>query len=181
MDSANYIGMDLHRATISVAVLNSADKLTMESVIETKGTTILQFSLELCGNLHVTFGEGTCAAWSYDLVLPQVTKVVVCNPRKNAVPRSLMQGDLALTATLCFQSELSATLWFQRPKASGSAPLKTKPLRPSSGQFMVPTTAKLCLKSKFLPSVGPGHGQRLCAFSPPGGFGNRHFPHFLIS
>jgi hypothetical protein len=109
MDSANYIGMDLHRATISVAVLNSADKLTMESVIETRGTTILQFILELCGNLHVTFEEGTCAAWSYDLLLPQVTKVVVRNPRKNGVTRSLMQADLALTATLCFQSEFSAT------------------------------------------------------------------------
>jgi hypothetical protein len=50
MDSANYIGMDLHQATISVAVLNSAGKLMMESVVKTKGGTILQFILGLSRN-----------------------------------------------------------------------------------------------------------------------------------
>jgi hypothetical protein len=33
----------------------------------------------------VTFEEGTCAAWLHDLLKPHVTKVVVCDPRKNAL------------------------------------------------------------------------------------------------
>ncbi len=93
MDSTKYIGMDLHQATISVAVINSAGKLTMESVIETKTATILQFIRGLRGNLHVTFEEGISAAWLYDLVVPHVTKVVVCNPRKNALLKSGNKND----------------------------------------------------------------------------------------
>jgi transposase len=84
MDSAKYIGLDVHQATISVAVMDSAGKLTMESILETKATTILEFIQGLRGSLYVTFEEGTSAAWLYDLLVPHVTKVVVCDPRKNA-------------------------------------------------------------------------------------------------
>jgi hypothetical protein len=56
------IGMDVHTATISVAVLDAAGKLIMESVIETKAGTILQFIRGLRGDLHVTFEEGACGS-----------------------------------------------------------------------------------------------------------------------
>ena len=35
MNQAKYIGMDLHQATISVAVMDSAGKLILESILET--------------------------------------------------------------------------------------------------------------------------------------------------
>jgi len=85
VNSGKYIGMDVHTATISVAVRDAAGKLIMESVIETKASTILQFIRGLRGDLHVTFEEGTWAAWLYDLLKPYVTNVVVCNPRRNAL------------------------------------------------------------------------------------------------
>jgi hypothetical protein len=40
----------------------------------------------------VTF-EGTSAAWLYDLLVPHVTKVVVCNPRENALLKSANKND----------------------------------------------------------------------------------------
>ncbi len=43
MDNTKYIGMDVHRETISIAVLDSAGKLVMESVIETKAITIVEY------------------------------------------------------------------------------------------------------------------------------------------
>jgi len=43
MDSVKYIGMDVLREAISIAVLDSSGKLTTECVIETKASTILQF------------------------------------------------------------------------------------------------------------------------------------------
>ena len=43
MNQAKYIGMDVHQATISVAVMDSAGKLILESILETKAATILQF------------------------------------------------------------------------------------------------------------------------------------------
>jgi len=57
MDNKKYIGMDVHQATISVAVRDSAGNLVMESVIETKGSTILEFLRALRGSLWVTFEE----------------------------------------------------------------------------------------------------------------------------
>ena len=59
----------------------------MEAILETKTETILQFIRGLGGSLHVTFEEGTSAAWLYDLLKPHVTKVVVCDPRKNPLLR----------------------------------------------------------------------------------------------
>ena len=41
--SVKYIGMNVHKDTISIAVMNGEGKLVMESIIETKASTILQF------------------------------------------------------------------------------------------------------------------------------------------
>jgi transposase len=57
----------------------------MESILETKAATVLQFIHGLRGSLHVTFEEGTCAAWLHDLLKPHVTQVLVCDPRRNAL------------------------------------------------------------------------------------------------
>ena len=93
MDSVKYIGMDVHKEAISIAVLNSSGKLVMECVIETKASTILQFIQGLRGSLHVTLEEGTWAAWLYDLLKPHVTKIVVCNPRRNALLKEGSKSD----------------------------------------------------------------------------------------
>jgi len=62
VNSEKYIGLDVHQATISVAVMDSMGKLIMESILETKAATILEFVAGLCGTLSVTFEEGTWAA-----------------------------------------------------------------------------------------------------------------------
>jgi hypothetical protein len=36
MNSEKYIGLDVHQATISMAVLDSSGKLVMESILETE-------------------------------------------------------------------------------------------------------------------------------------------------
>ena len=51
--------MDVHQATISVAVRDAAGKLVMESIVETKAATILQFIQGIHGSLWVIFEEGT--------------------------------------------------------------------------------------------------------------------------
>jgi hypothetical protein len=93
MTSTEYIGMDVHKESISIAVRNAAGKIVMECVIETKASTILQFFDGLRGDVHVTFEEGTWATWLYDLLKPHVTKVVVCDPRRNALLQEGNQND----------------------------------------------------------------------------------------
>src|SRR5256885_4038249 len=93
VNSEKYIGLDVHQATISVAVMDSRGKVVMESILETKASTILEFFAGLRGTLSVTFEEGTWAAWLYDLLNPHVAKVVVCNPRKNALLKDGNKSD----------------------------------------------------------------------------------------
>ena len=93
MGSKKYIGMDVHQATISVAVMNEAGKVVMDSVIETKAGTILELIQGLHGTLWVSFEEGTSAAWLHDLLKPYVAKVVVCDPRKNALLKAGNKND----------------------------------------------------------------------------------------
>jgi len=59
MASTKYVAMDVHTETISVAVLNSLGKVVMESILETKASTLLQFIRGLRGSVLVAFEEGT--------------------------------------------------------------------------------------------------------------------------
>ena len=93
MDSIKYIGLDVHQSTISVAVLDADGKLVMQSVIATHAATILDFLHGLRGTLHLTFEEGTHSAWLYELLVRRVTKLVVCNPRKNALLKAGNKSD----------------------------------------------------------------------------------------
>jgi transposase len=93
MNDAKYIGLDVHQATISVAVRDCTGKLVMEAILETKAETILQFFRGLRGSLHVNLEEGTWAAWLYDLLQPHVTRVVVSDPRKNALLKDGNKND----------------------------------------------------------------------------------------
>jgi transposase len=65
----------------------------MEAILETKAETILQFIQGLRGSLHVTFEEGTCAAWLHDVLKSHVTRVLVCDPRKNALIKAGNKSD----------------------------------------------------------------------------------------
>jgi len=49
MSSEKYIGLDVHQATISVAVMDSQGKVVMESILETKASTLLEFLAGLRG------------------------------------------------------------------------------------------------------------------------------------
>jgi transposase len=91
--TTKYIGMDVHKESISIAVRNAGGKIAMESVIEAKANTILEFIDGLRGEVHVTFEEGTWSEWLYDLLKPHVRKLVVCDPRRNALLKEGNQND----------------------------------------------------------------------------------------
>src|SRR5512147_2327755 len=75
--SVKYIGLDVHQATISIAVLDAHGKLVMQSVIATQTSTILDFIHAVRGDLHIAFEEGTSAHWLYGLLKPHVSSVMV--------------------------------------------------------------------------------------------------------
>ena len=80
MNDEKYIGLDVHQATIVVAVLDSTGKLIMESILETEAATILQFFAGLRGTLSVTFEEGTWSVWLYDLLVQHNESIFLALP-----------------------------------------------------------------------------------------------------
>ncbi len=88
-----YVGMDVHKASIVIAVQNAAGKVVMQSIIETKAQTVRDFVKGLHGTVRLTFEEGVHAAWLYDLTHSLVAEVVVCDPRKNKLLLSGHKSD----------------------------------------------------------------------------------------
>src|SRR6266705_781262 len=78
-----YVGMDVHRASIAIVVLNGAGKVVMQMVTETSAARVREFLKQLGGKVYVTFEEGTQANWLHEIVRPLVTEVIVCDPRQN--------------------------------------------------------------------------------------------------
>jgi hypothetical protein len=52
MTIAKYVGMDVHKESIKIAVMNSSGKFVMECVIETKASMLLQFIDGLRGDVR---------------------------------------------------------------------------------------------------------------------------------
>lgn len=88
-----YVGMDVHRASIVIVVLNGAGKIVMQSVLETGAERVRGFLKQLRGKVYVTFEEGTQANWLYEIVRPLVSEVVVCDPRHNKLLQSGNKND----------------------------------------------------------------------------------------
>lgn len=93
MNSTRYIGLDLHRDTVSAAVLDSDGTLVMQCVLATRAAAIIDFLQGIRGTLHVTFEECNHSAWLYDLLARRVAEVVVCDPRKNKLLKSGNKSD----------------------------------------------------------------------------------------
>jgi len=93
MNSVKHVGLDVHQSTISAAVLDAEGKLVMQSVLATDPAAILGFMDGLRGTVHVTFEEGTHSAWLHGLLARRVERLVVCNPRKNALLKGGSKSD----------------------------------------------------------------------------------------
>jgi len=93
MNESKYVGLDVHQSSTVAAVHKYDGKRLMESVLETQAEAIRSFFKGLTGTIHVTFEEGTQAAWLYDLIKPLVAEVIVCNPRANKLLASGSKSD----------------------------------------------------------------------------------------
>lgn len=93
MNKDKYVAMDVHKASVSVAVRNAEGKIIAESTVETKASTLLSLIRGLEGPIHLTFEEGTQSRWLFDLLSPHVAECVVCDPRKNKLLKEGNKSD----------------------------------------------------------------------------------------
>ena len=88
-----YVGMDVHKVTIVIAVLDVNGKVVSQSIIKTSTHTVRDYLHSLRGEIHVTFEEGNHAAWLYDVIKPLVRHLVVCNPKHNHLLKQGSKND----------------------------------------------------------------------------------------
>jgi len=79
-----YVGIDVHQATLVCAVKDERGRTIIESKVATQREAIVAFLRGLSGRLRVAFEEGTQAQWLYDLIRPLADDVIVCDPRRIA-------------------------------------------------------------------------------------------------
>lgn len=82
--ATQYVGIDVHQATLVCVVKDESGQTTIESKVSTRRDAIENFMRGLGDRIHVAFEEGTQAQWLYELLRPIADRVVVCDPRKIA-------------------------------------------------------------------------------------------------
>jgi transposase len=93
MKCDKYMGMDVHQAMTTVAVLDAEGKVILETMVATEAAGLIRLVQNLNGPLHVTFEETTQAAWLYEVLRSFVAEVIVCDPRRNKLLSEGSKGD----------------------------------------------------------------------------------------
>ena len=79
--STKYVALDVHQATTVASVREETGRVIARSIFDTEESAILDFFGGMRGSVQVAFEEGTQAQWLYDLLLPRVDRVLVCDRR----------------------------------------------------------------------------------------------------
>jgi transposase len=114
-----YVALDVDSANIVAGVYDSRGKCLMLTHLRNEAKVIREYFKGLSGTVHVTFEEGTQAAWLYELIEPLVAAVVVCDPRQNKLLKAGNKSDhidVAKLARLLRLGELRSV--YQGPRLS---------------------------------------------------------------
>ena len=83
-----YVGIDVHAASCTLAVLGASGKRLQSLVVETNGRALVNAIKTIPGRLHVCLEEGTQSAWLHELLQPHVEEVVVMVAPETNGPKS---------------------------------------------------------------------------------------------
>jgi len=72
-----YIGIDVHSASCTIAVVDAHGKRAGLHVVATNGQEIVECLAVIPGQRHVCFEEGTQSGWLYEVLEPHAVEVVV--------------------------------------------------------------------------------------------------------
>ncbi len=72
-----YIGLDVHAASTTLAVISHTGKRLKDLPVETNGRALIEAIRIIPGHKHLVLEEGTQSAWPQETLSPYVTEVVV--------------------------------------------------------------------------------------------------------
>jgi transposase len=79
--TTKYVGLDVHQATTVAVVREEGGRVIARSILPTDAAPIVEFFRGMRGTILVAFEEGTQAQWLYDVLVPVVSQVLVCDRR----------------------------------------------------------------------------------------------------
>ncbi len=72
-----YLGLDVHAASCTLAVISQAGRRLKDFPVETNGQALVEAIRMIPGRKHLVFEEGLQSAWLYETLRPHVDEVVV--------------------------------------------------------------------------------------------------------
>ena len=72
-----YIGMDVHAASCTLAVISEKGRKLKDFPVETNGQALVEAIRMIPGHRHLVFEEGLQSAWLYETLHPHVDDIVV--------------------------------------------------------------------------------------------------------
>jgi transposase len=72
-----YIGLDVHAASCTIAIMSEAGKRLKDFPVETNGQALVEAIRMIPGRKHLVFEEGLQSAWLYEILSPHVDETVV--------------------------------------------------------------------------------------------------------
>ncbi len=83
-----YIGMDVHAASCTLAVISEKGRRLKDFPVETNGQALVEAVRMIPGRKHLVFEEGLQSAWLYETLSPHVDEIVVAGITQSRVRRA---------------------------------------------------------------------------------------------
>jgi len=83
-----YIGLDVHAASCTLAVISETGRKLRDFPVETNGQALVEAVRTIPGRKHIVFEEGLQSAWLYETLSPHVEEIVVAGITESRGPKS---------------------------------------------------------------------------------------------
>ena len=83
-----YIGMDVHAASCTLAVISEQGRKLRDFPVETNGQALVEAVRMIPGHKHLVFEEGLQSSWLYETLSPHVDEIVVAGITQSRGPKS---------------------------------------------------------------------------------------------
>lgn len=95
-----YIGMDVHAASCTLAVISEKGRKLKDFPVETNGQALVEAIRMIPGRKHLVIEEGLQSAWLHETLSPDVDELVVAGVRQSRGLKSDKQDAYALAEKL---------------------------------------------------------------------------------
>ena len=95
-----YIGMDVHAASCTLAVISEKGRKLKDFPVETHGQALVEAIRMIPGHKHLVLEEGLQRAWLYETLSPHVDEIVVAGVTQSRGQKSDKRDAYALAEKL---------------------------------------------------------------------------------